>query len=136
VGLIIDSSAIVTLEREGREWTELLSAHANEPVALPAIVWAELLVGVRLAKSVRVAAQRRAKLEQLRLHLPILDFTAKIAEVYADIFSECSRSGTMVPQNDMAVAATARSLGYGVLVSKRDEKHFRSVKKLRVVPLS
>ncbi|MBI3987709.1 MAG: hypothetical protein HY343_12355 [Lentisphaerae bacterium] len=41
----------------------------------------------------------------------------------------------MIPQNDMAVAATARCLGYKVLVGPRDEFHFRSVSRLAVVRL-
>lgn len=42
----------------------------------------------------------------------------------ADIYAELSSEGLMIPQNDIAVAATARSLGYGV--------HFRRVKGLEV----
>ncbi len=41
----------------------------------------------------------------------------------------------MIPQNDMAVAATARRLGYAVVVSDKDEAHFRSVKDLKVITI-
>ena len=37
-----------------------------------------------------------------------------------------------LPSNDMAVAATALHLGYGVLIGPPDEAHFRSVPDLRV----
>jgi predicted nucleic acid-binding protein len=99
------------------------------------VVWAELLVGVRMAAEPDRIARRRARLEQLRLHVPLVPFDAAIAENYADIFAECLRSGRMIPQNDMAVAATARQLGYAVLVSRRDEAHFRSVNGLDVLAL-
>jgi hypothetical protein len=42
----------------------------------------------------------------------------------------------MIPQNDMAVAATARCLGYGLLVSQSDEAHFRGVEGIHVITLS
>jgi predicted nucleic acid-binding protein len=48
-------------------------------------------------------------------------FTAETAEHHADIFAELTQSRTMIPQNDIAVAATARCLGCGVLVGPRDE---------------
>jgi predicted nucleic acid-binding protein len=41
----------------------------------------------------------------------------------------------MIPSNDLAVAATALELGYGVLVGPRDEGHFRQVPGLRIVVL-
>lgn len=135
MGLMIDTSALVSLEREDKDWTELMASYASESVAIPVIVWAEALVGVRMAKSAQRAAKRRAKLEQLRLHVPIIEFDATIAEHYADIFMECAKAGTMIPQNDMAVAATARSCGYSVLVSSRDEAHFGLVRNLKVVML-
>jgi predicted nucleic acid-binding protein len=55
-----------------------------------------------------------------------------IAEHHADIFAELTQSGTMIPQNDIAVAATARCLGCGVLVGPRDEAHFRRIASLQV----
>jgi predicted nucleic acid-binding protein len=82
------------------------------------------------------AARRRARLENLRLHVPLIPFDAAVAEHYADIFAECLRTGKMIPQNDMAVAATARQLGYSVLVSKKDEGHFRSIRGLQVITLA
>jgi len=132
---MIDTSALVCLERQDKDWTVVAASYVSEPVAIPVIVWAEALVGVRMARGAQRAAERRAKLEQLRLHVPIIEFDASIAEHYADIFVECAKAGTMIPQNDMAVAATARSYGYSVLVSGRDEAHFRRVRNLKVVML-
>ncbi len=88
---------------------------------MPAIVWAEALVGVRLADTPLRAAQRRARLESLRIHCAIESFSPEIAEHYADIFAELSQGGGMIPQNDIAVAATARAVGFGVLAGPKDE---------------
>ena len=42
------------------------------------------------------------------------------------------REGHLIPANDLAVAATALHLGFGVVVGQQDEAHFRSVPGLRV----
>jgi predicted nucleic acid-binding protein len=54
-------------------------------------------------------------------------FSAEIAEHYADIFFELSEKGRLIPQNDIAVAATARALKFDILVGPRDEAHFREI---------
>lgn len=37
----------------------------------------------------------------------------------------------MIPANDLAVAATALQLGFGVLIGPKNERHFRRIKGLR-----
>lgn len=135
MGLILDTSALVALERSFTS-PPRLSLHPAETYAMPAIVWAEALVGVRLAADASRAARRLARLEAIRRVTGIEDFTPLIAEHYADIFTELSKLGQLIPQNDMAVAATARSLGFAVLVGPNDEAHFRSVPGLEVAVLA
>jgi predicted nucleic acid-binding protein len=131
MGLVLDTSALVELERllprdppDNLPW--------EEELILPAVVWAEALAGVRLADTPLRAAQRRARLESLRAQVPIEPFSAETAEHYADIFAELMQSGQMIPQNDIAVAATARSARFGVLAGPKDEKHFQRVRGLTV----
>lgn len=131
MGLILDTSALVAWERAmGQGSKVLLDEH--EEIALPAIVWAEALAGVRLADSASRAARRMARLESLRRVMEIEPFTAEVAEHYADIFAELTQAGGMIPQNDIAVAATARCMQFGVLVGPDDEVHFNRVSELRV----
>jgi tRNA(fMet)-specific endonuclease VapC len=132
VGLVIDTSAAVAVERAGADWPQLISAYAHEPVALPAIVYAELLVGVALADSPRRAKRRREGLDVLAEAVEIVDFGPAIAQRWAALFADLTRSGRSIPSNDMAVAATALHLGFGVLVGPTDEGHFRAVPRLRV----
>ena len=135
MGLVIDTSALVTLERAGNRWEHLVSAFAAEPLAMPAIVYAEILVGVFLADSAERVARRRARLDALADLVPIVEFDRQVAAVWADVFAALSRAGTMIPANDLAVAATALHLDYGVCVGPADERHFRSVPGLRVETL-
>ena len=129
MGLVIDTSAVIQLERKQ---SALPAALGNEPVILPVIVWAELLIGVRLAGTPQAVSQRRNQLEKLRTTMSFSEMTPAIAEHHADIYVGLRRSGKTIPQNDLIVAATARHFGYGVLVGPNDESHFRQVSGLRV----
>lgn len=135
MGLILDTSAIIAWERalaSGRE----VALGDEEELVMPAIVWAEALAGVRLADSPLRATKRLGVLERIRRVIGVEPFTAETSEHYADIFAELSLEGVMIPQNDISVAATARLLGYGVLVGPKDEAHFRRVAGLEVKVLS
>ena len=138
MGLVIDTSALVAVEHRAadtqgaRAWAELLPGVSSEPVVLPAVVLAELLVGVVMADTAMRAAVRRARIDALVAHVPVVDFDAAIAEEWARLFAALSRSGRLIPANDLAVAATAKRLDFGVLVGASDERHFKSVEGLRV----
>lgn len=92
----------------------LLASIGEEDVAIPVIVYAELLVGVELADTERRATTRRRRIEALMAHATLVEFDAAIAPVWARLFSTLSRSGRTVPANDLTVAATAVHLDYGV----------------------
>lgn len=132
---MIDTSALVSLERASTDWERSLAPIGDEPVVLPAIVYAELLVGVLLADTPARAEARRTKLNALVARVPVVGFGSEIAERWADLFAILSRQGRLIPANDLAVAATASHLGFGVLVGPHDEAHFRSVPGLRVESL-
>jgi len=135
VAIVLDTSALIELEKSLSQ-EQPPSFPDEEPVVIPAVVWAEALIGVRLADSPSRAARRRAHLEAVRQHAEIEPFTPEVAEHYADIYAELSERGAMIPQNDLTVAATCRALGFGVLVGPRDEEHFRRVEGLDVTVVS
>ena len=141
MGLVIDTSALVAVERRSGKtqgadaWAALLKGRSSETVVLPAIVLAELLVGVSMADTPKRATARRARIDALVAHVPVVDFDAAIAEEWARLFAALSRAGRLIPANDLAVAATATHLDYGVLVGPSDERHFKTVEDLRVETL-
>ena len=128
MGLVIDTSALVAVERSGAG----LHVASDEVVALPAIVLAELLVAVRMADTAERAATRQRKVEALVHRVAVVPFDGLIAERWADLFAHLRRDGTVIPSNALCVAATALHLGFGVLVGPRDEGHFRLVPDLRI----
>ncbi|MBI4503264.1 MAG: PIN domain-containing protein [Gemmatimonadetes bacterium] len=136
MGIVIDTSALVSLERGGRSWDTALPDVSPEPGVVPAIVYAELLIGVRLADTPRRANARRAKINALIAVAPIVDFGEAAARRWSELYAALGKLGRMIPSNDLAVAATALELGFGVLVGPKDESHFRSVPDLNVSVLS
>lgn len=132
MGLVIDTSALVDLERKGSHWAFGLGAVGAEPVVLPAIVLAELLSGAELADTPTRASERRSKISALVARVPVVAFGADTAERWAELFGSLHRAGCLIPANDLTVAATALQLGFGVLVGARDEARFRRVPLLRV----
>lgn len=143
MGLVIDTSAIVEIERmaesrngDGDTWQELRARAGDAVVVIPAIVCAEILVGVELASGTKRAGQRRARLEELCARVPVIDFDLDVARAWARLFAALQQSGRMIPANDLAVAATATYLAYGVLVGRGGEKHFRAIDGLEVMTVS
>ena len=143
MGVVVDTSVLVAAERSretdssGNQvtWSRLLGRLENESAVLSAAVYAELLVGVHLAKSVAQAAARRARIDALTERVPIIDFNAAIARQWARIFAELRRGGQPIPANDLAIAATALHLEFSVLVGPSGEGHFRRVAGLVVEQL-
>ena len=129
---MIDTSALIAMERGQVGLDEALAGVGDDAVALPAIVYAELHAGVALAETPARAAARRAKIDGLTKRVPLVPFGHAAAERWAEVFAALQRAGTPIPANDLVVASTALELGFGVLVGPRDEAHFRRVHGLRV----
>ena len=136
MGILIDTSALVALERRPIPWDQAFEQLGNESAALPAIVLAELLVGVEMADGDRRKRERRAKIDALVSRIPVVEFGAEFAPTWAMLFTVLQKSGKLIPSNDLMVAATAIQIGFGVLVGPTDEAHFRRVPNLRVETLS
>ena len=132
MGVLVDTSAIIELERGGGDWGALVKRAGEEPVYLSAVGWAELLAGVHLADSAQRALARRRKLEALEEQIRILPFTSAVAEQWAETFAELQRGGTPIPSNDLAIAATAIHHKLKLLVGRKDEAHFRKISGLKV----
>ncbi len=131
MGLVLDTSALIAVERSVGDLEQALGDAGSAAAVVPAIVYAELLVGVRLADSAARAAGRRARIDAIVTRCPVVEFDRAIAERWADLFAELSRRGSLIPANDLAVAATALHLDFGVLTGPEDEQHFRRVDGLR-----
>lgn len=135
MGLVLDTSSLIALERLGGDWADtegLLGPLAAEPTVIPATVLGELLIGAHMADTPARAMHRKARIDALTMRCPIVEFGQSIAERWSNLFSDLNSAGEMIPSNDICIAATAVHLGFGVLVESHDESHFRRVPGLRV----
>ena len=130
MGVALDTSALVAFERADASWDALLDEYGDDVIAIPAIVLAELRVGVLLAR--RGRRQKSAKIEALIGRVTLVDFGREIAERWAELFAALRRRGQLIPANDIAVAATALHLGFDLVIGGEDEAHFRRVPELRL----
>jgi tRNA(fMet)-specific endonuclease VapC len=132
LGVVVDTSAIIDLERSQRTLEDIVDGFGAEAIVMPAIVLAELLVGVQFATEAAEVSRRRGKVDALCNRLPVVPFDRNTAEIWAELQADLTRLGQLIPANDVTVAATALALDFDVLVGARGEEHFQRVRKLRV----
>ncbi len=96
-------------------------------VALPSMVYAELLLGAEL--SARPAPNRRL-VERFVEPLRLLDFDAAAAAVYARIRARLQADGTLIGPNDLIIAATA--LAHQAVLVSANTREFSRVPGLQV----
>lgn len=101
---MLDTSAIVAVERRSVEWDAVIGA--EDDVAVAAITAAELLVGVELADDAR-RQRRQLFVDEFLARVPIEDYTLATAKSHAVLLAHVRRSGTMRGAHDLVIAATA-----------------------------
>jgi len=130
VGLLIDTSVLVDVER-GRVRLDPLSARrGDEPVFLSAITAAELLLGVRLAADARHRARRAAFVEHVLRAVPVLPIEVGIARVHAELAAAVRAAGTPVGAHDLWLAATA--VAHGLVLATTNVRELERVPGLEV----
>ena len=122
---LLDTSVLVAHLRERMD----LADHAEEGTNwyLSVISQGELIEGVLTSSQ---SNTNEVKLRALLSGMGILPATEETAECYARIASYLKSRGTMIPQNDMWIAACA--LEHDLPLATRDA-HFQRVKDLQVL---
>ena len=112
---LIDTSVLISLERQRRPFSDLANAASYEPMALAAITASELLVGVLRSNSPQRRVRGEAFVEAVLERVPVLPFDLRVARVHAEIWAVLAAAGQPIGSNDMMIAATALAHGYSVL---------------------
>ena len=130
MGILIDSSVLVSAERGRLSLELLLDAHGGEEVAIAAISASELLHGVHRLKGAS-RARSEAVVERLLGLLPVVEFDLAAARVHATLGAELAAKGTPVGAHDLMIAATAVLLDY--MVATRDLRSFPRIKGVKTL---
>ena len=130
MGVILDSSEIITLERNRGMVESLIIGREDEPFGISVVTVAELLHGVERADNETRRLRRQAFVEKVIEMLPIFPFDVSAARIYARIWASLVQHGFTVGAHDLIIAATAISLDYTVITSNR--RDFEKIEGLRL----
>ena len=131
MGLLIDTSLFIALERAGVPLSALLDQVGSQPVAISAITASEILHGVHRADSALRRGRRERFVEAVLETVPVLPFTLEVARIHAQIWADLEMRGQTIGANDIVIAATA--LAHNLTVLTGNIRHFERVAGLKVV---
>jgi len=137
MGLILDSSVLVTAERQGKNPRQVIEDIARRigetEVAISVVTLIEIAHGVARADTPDRKQKREKFLQELLAALPTHSVTASIALRAGQIDGENLAQGIRIPLSDLLIGATALEVGYGVATA--NVRHFRLVPGLSVVQI-
>ena len=129
MGLIIDTSVIIKLERDGP--SEMFNPiFDREQIGISVVTVSELLAGVHQARS-ESSVYRSAFVEEMLDRLEPLPITTRIARIHSDMSSYMRQEGRTIGLHDQWIAATA--IAHGATVVTLNRKDFEKVPGLTVV---
>lgn len=137
MGLILDTSAVVTAERRGHSVPRILAqireTWGETEVGLSAVTIVELTHGIQRAKLEAQRQQRQAFVEELMATVTVHPISAEIAQRAGVISGQEATRGVNLPLEDLLIGATALQLGFEVVTE--NVRHFRMIPNLVVKQL-
>lgn len=118
--LIYDTSVLIAAARGRLDLADLGSDDAD--AAVPAIVVAEYLTGVHLARTDELRSQEQAFLDRVLDTLPVEDYTQRVAEHHSELLAHVRKTGQRPGPHDLIIAATARSSHRTILSTDKRAK--------------
>jgi predicted nucleic acid-binding protein len=135
MGLILDSSVLISAERQGQNARQMLAGIStrvgNTEIAVSVVTLVELAHGAARADTSQRKATRQQFIQELLIGLPVHPVTVSVALRAGQIDGENQASGVRLPLSDLLIGVTALELGYGVATG--DPRHFKLVPGLAVV---
>ncbi|MBV8846950.1 MAG: PIN domain-containing protein [Bryobacterales bacterium] len=129
MGLIADTSALVTAERAGHSVAETLEKmrdiFGETEIGLSVVTVVELTHGIQRAKIEDQRTRRQAFVEDARAAMTVHSLTDEIAQRAGTISGQLAEKGISVPLADLLIGSTALHLGYGVLTE--NTRHFEVI---------
>jgi len=137
MGLILDSSVLITAERKGLTVAQLLKEvigkMGDQETAISAVALVELVHGIHRADTSERRAGREVFIQELLADVPVYPFTQQVAFLAGRIDAEQQRQGIKIPFQDLLIGATTLHLGYTVVTG--NPRHFEMIPNLVVKQL-
>jgi predicted nucleic acid-binding protein len=135
VGVVLDSSVLVTAEREGKNAhrmpADVSPQVGNTEIALSVITLLELAHGAVRANTSERRVKRERFIEELLTALPVYPVTASVALRAGQMDGQNQARGVRLPLSDILIAVTALELDYSVATA--NVRHFRMIPGLSVM---
>lgn len=137
LGVVLDSSIVITAERRSLPVPELVEAiegaYGGIEVSLSPVTVAELVHGIYRAKTPETSERRREYIQELVNLIPVHPVTRETAFLVGQIEGQEAAQGNVLPFNDLLIAAAAIEQGYAVLTENL--RHFQKIPGVQVLKL-
>ena len=130
MGVIFDTSEIITIERNRQDIEALIYGREDDPFGISVVTAAELLHGVERANTEARKVKRQAFVEKVIEFFPVLTFDMTTSRIYAKLWATLSGKGITVGSHDLIIAATAIALDYTVVTANM--RDFQKIEGLKV----
>ena len=134
---MLDSSAAVAAERQGKNAKQLLEAialeTADDELAISVLTILELAHGVSRADTSERHEKRQRFLNELMSVVPVHAITPRLALRAGRIDGQSQAKGVRIPLSDLLTGVTALELGYRI--ATHNIRRFRLILELSIVQL-
>lgn len=135
MGLILDSSVVITAERQGHTVRQILeqfkTGYGEIEIGLSVVTVVELTHGIQRAKLEERRQRRQAFVDELIRDVPVHPVTVETAKLAGRIEGAQAEQGVTIAIEDLLIAATALQLSFGVATG--NVRHFEHVPGLNIV---
>jgi predicted nucleic acid-binding protein len=137
MGLILDSSILITAERNAQSvkllLARVLAIAGNQEAAIAAVSVVELAHGIYRADTPERKKARQTFVDELVSNVPVYPFTRQTGLLAGKIDGEQQAKGVRIPFQDLLIGTTALELRYSVVTG--NARHFRMIPNLIVIEL-
>lgn len=131
MGLILDTSVIVSAERRRFDITSFLKKEAaHMSLFVSVMTTSELLHGVHRSDDSH-RAKRQRFVDEILSEIPVLNFDEACARKHAEIRAGLEKAGKVIGPYDLIIAATALTFGHSL--ATLNEKEFKRVSGLQLL---
>ena len=138
MGLVLDSTVLVSTERENRTVAALLGSlerrFKDQAIVLSAMSAAELVHGIWRATGPRMRARREEFVEEVFARIPVRAFSLRTARIAGRIDAQNRIKGKVVPTVDLYIGSLAIELQFSVVTA--NVRHFKLIPGLKVLRFS
>lgn len=130
MGLVIDSSVIIAIERGKLDFTQF---DLSQPTYISSITVSELLVGAARSNNEERRIRKVAFVEHIINTIAVIHFGIEEARIYAELLNNLYQENITLGAHDVIISACAIANGHSVLtLNGRD---FNKIKGLKVVTI-